>query len=130
MTADHGRDYWLLRALEQMASKVVVISPELRMLAALGTDSAGQEADVIGRQCFEALFQKDRPCSDCAVRAVFREGALAGHGYRGGGFRCDSAAGTVRGDPHGGRSEGALQGEEELINQSEESIWTDQGGGG
>jgi PAS domain S-box-containing protein len=48
----------------------VVISPDFKILAAVGPDIAPGAEDVAGRYCHAVLYQRNSPCRICPVREV------------------------------------------------------------
>jgi PAS domain S-box-containing protein len=69
MTADTQREY-LLRALASFRKRILVISPEYRILAAAGTDPRIQDPQVIGQTCHRLLHQSDKICGHCPAKRV------------------------------------------------------------
>ena len=53
-TAQH----YLLKALDAFDRRVVVISPEFKLLAVAGTDPRVREKDITGCNCFEAFYRR------------------------------------------------------------------------
>ncbi|MEJ2639262.1 MAG: ATP-binding protein [Desulfosarcinaceae bacterium] len=71
MAADTQQDY-LLRALANFKKRILVISPDFRILATAGTDPRIKEKDppVIGQACHLLLHQRDKPCRNCPAKRV------------------------------------------------------------
>jgi two-component system, NtrC family, sensor kinase len=69
MTADTQSDY-LLRALTNFKKRILVISPDFRILAAAGTDPRVKDRQVIGQTCHRLLHQRDKPCKSCPAKRV------------------------------------------------------------
>jgi two-component system, NtrC family, sensor kinase len=70
MTVDTQRDY-LLRALANFQKRILVISPDFRILAAAGTDPRIKDQPVVGHTCHRLLHQRDKPCQNCPAKHVF-----------------------------------------------------------
>jgi PAS domain S-box-containing protein len=69
MTADTQREY-LLRALASFRKRILVISPDYRIMAATGSDPRIKAPEVIGQTCHQLLHQSDKICSHCPAKRV------------------------------------------------------------
>jgi PAS domain S-box-containing protein len=69
MTADNQRNH-LLRALTNFKKRILVISPDFRILAAAGTDPRIKDLQVVGQTCHRLLHQRDKPCQNCPAKRV------------------------------------------------------------
>jgi two-component system, NtrC family, sensor kinase len=57
---------YLLKAADGFTRRLIVISPEFRILAA--NDGPNPEKPVIGRTCYEVFYNRRTPCLSCAVQ--------------------------------------------------------------
>lgn len=58
----------LLKAVGAFKKKLVVVSPDFRILAArCHLDTAG-DSELVGRLCHQVFHSRDEPCDDCAMR--------------------------------------------------------------
>lgn len=71
MHADTEKEY-LLKALAAFKRKIMVISPEFKILAAAGQDIEPQPTDIVGKQCHQALYDRPLPCANCPAAEVIR----------------------------------------------------------
>ena len=67
--------HYLLKALDAFDRRVVVISPEFKLLAVAGTDPRVREKDIVGCNCFEAFYRRGEPCKVCPAKTVINTGA-------------------------------------------------------
>ena len=63
---------WLLRALSGLAARIVVVSPDLRLLAAAGKDMDVPASAIDGRPCYEILAHRRTPCRPCEAMETIR----------------------------------------------------------
>jgi two-component system, NtrC family, sensor kinase len=69
MTVDTQNDY-LLRALENFQKRILVVSPDFRIMAAAGSDPRIKSPEVIGQTCHRLLHQRDKTCKHCPAKRV------------------------------------------------------------
>ena len=74
MVTDSSYHDYLFMALDLMTSRLVVVSPELKILAATGSALEDSPPDLIGSLCHSTFFQNDEPCQDCPVLEVLETG--------------------------------------------------------
>ncbi len=65
---------YLLDAIDAFNRRIVIISPEYKILAANDTAMKDNPPDLIGRPCHEALLGRSRPCANCPAGEVMRTG--------------------------------------------------------
>jgi PAS domain S-box-containing protein len=58
---------YLLKALDGFKRRLIIISPDFKILAAGGDLQDIDASDLTGRLCHKALYNRDRPCQNCAV---------------------------------------------------------------
>ncbi len=62
--------HYLLRAIEAFRNRIIVVSPELRILAANRHATRPDDGDWLGRQCHEVLFGRESSCPGCPAEEV------------------------------------------------------------
>jgi PAS domain S-box-containing protein len=67
----------LLKALDAFRNKLIIVSPDFRILAARCHYGSTPDADLIGRLCHEAFHSRSSPCDSCAVQKVKETGKPA-----------------------------------------------------
>lgn len=67
--------HYLLKALEAFDRRVVVISPEFKLLAVAGKGPKVQEEDLVGCHCYKVLYQRGEPCKVCPAKSVISNNA-------------------------------------------------------
>jgi len=80
-------DYYMLKASEAFRKKIMIISPEFKILSAGGKDFDKHEPDVVGTLCYEALYGRNSPCNNCPALEVAQTHTLALREPQGG-FSC------------------------------------------
>lgn len=65
---------YLLDAIDAFNRRIVIISPEYKILAANDTTMQDTSSGFIGRPCYEALFGRSRRCANCPADEVMRTG--------------------------------------------------------
>ena len=58
---------FLLKAVDAFQKRLIVISPEFKILASNYTQAEGGEPSVIGRLCHEVFYDRPEPCVNCGV---------------------------------------------------------------
>lgn len=71
MHPDTEKEY-LLRALDAFKRKIIVISPEFKILAASGQQIGSRKTDLVGNLCHQALYDRPSPCENCPALEVIR----------------------------------------------------------
>ncbi len=74
---DKNADYYIGKALEAFRKKIIVISPEFKILFAGGHDFYKHKADVVGKLCYETLYDRTSPCNNCPAMEVAQTHKLA-----------------------------------------------------
>ncbi|MFZ0132859.1 MAG: ATP-binding protein [Desulfobacterales bacterium] len=65
---------YLLKAIDAFKNRLIVISPEFKILAANCRPSSGEESDIIGQHCHRAFYNRTLPCENCAVIETSKTG--------------------------------------------------------
>jgi PAS domain S-box-containing protein len=69
MRSEKEIDY-LLKAIDAFKRRLIVVSPDFKILAAnCGLTPAG-DSEIIGRQCYEVFYNREEPCTNCAVKVA------------------------------------------------------------
>lgn len=66
MRTDKENNYFI-KAVESFRRRLIVISPNFRILAANNSPEGQQIADIIGRPCHKVFYERPTPCLNCAV---------------------------------------------------------------
>ncbi len=79
----HDQKEIILRAVDAFNRRMLVVSPQFKILAVRGLADNAIESEVVGRKCYEVLYDRKSPCDDCPTLVVGRrrEPALS-PGYR------------------------------------------------
>ncbi|MCD6186002.1 MAG: PAS domain S-box protein [Deltaproteobacteria bacterium] len=67
---DKNADYYMIKALEAFRKKIIIISPEFKILVANGHDFYKHKPDVVGKLCYEVLSGRTSPCNNCPAMEV------------------------------------------------------------
>ncbi len=66
MITDKEKSYFL-GAVESFRQRLIVISPDFRILAANNSPEGSRVSDIIGKPCHEVFYERPSPCLNCAV---------------------------------------------------------------
>jgi len=58
----------LLKAINAFKRRLVVISPEFKILAANDCPEGMEQSDIVGRLCHQVFYDRSEPCQNCAVK--------------------------------------------------------------
>jgi PAS domain S-box-containing protein len=58
---------FLIKAIDAFKRRLIVISPEFKILAAKIEADIENHKNIIGKYCFEAFYDRSSPCENCAV---------------------------------------------------------------
>lgn len=73
MPTDHDQEYYLLKAALAFRRRLIVVSPQLKILA-INYSHMEKDADrLIGQYCYSAFHQKKCACEECVVKEVFQK---------------------------------------------------------
>jgi PAS domain S-box-containing protein len=65
---------YLLKAIEAFKKRLIVVSPDFRILAANCQSDIDNNADIIGQLCHRVFYNRPEPCENCAVRKSSQTG--------------------------------------------------------
>jgi len=68
------QEEYLLKALKVFKKRIIVVSPEFKILAAAGHDITGRQTRLIGKHCHQVLKDLDLACQGCPLTEVFDTG--------------------------------------------------------
>ncbi|HHP7233298.1 MAG TPA: nitrogen regulation protein NR(II) [Desulfobacterales bacterium] len=68
---------YLLKAIEAFRRRMIVVSPDFRILAATCHMKEIEDAALVGRHCYAVLYGRETPCSNCAVKNARQTGGPA-----------------------------------------------------
>ena len=63
----------LIKAIDSLENQLLVVSPDLEILAANAAARVAIGEDCIGRKCFDIFCKKDAPCGDCHIHQVLAD---------------------------------------------------------
>jgi PAS domain S-box-containing protein len=72
MRTAEEKDY-LIRALDAFERQIVVISTQHQILAANRHAQERFSDQIVGKTCYEVLWECDRPCEECPIDRIVRE---------------------------------------------------------
>ena len=72
MRTAEEKDY-LIRALDAFARQIVVISTKHKILAANRHAQKRFPNPIVGKTCYEVLWQCERPCEECPIDAIVQK---------------------------------------------------------
>jgi len=65
----------LMKAIDSLENQILVISPDLEILAANAAARLAIGEDCIGRYCFDIFCKEGAPCSDCHIQRMLQDNA-------------------------------------------------------
>jgi PAS domain S-box-containing protein len=82
MDTDIAQKY-LLRALHAFNKRVIVVSPEFKVLAASGQSIGSRQTEIVGKPCHEVFKDLPAPCENCPMGEVMATGRPSLRGSQG-----------------------------------------------
>jgi len=76
MRSSIEKDYFL-KAVGAFKRRLIVISPEFKILAASSAFDGKPESEIMGKQCYQVFCDRSSPCINCAVEEVLQTGKPA-----------------------------------------------------
>jgi PAS domain S-box-containing protein len=73
MRSEREMEY-LLKAIDAFQRRMIVVSPHFEILAAKCNLEDITDAELVGKLCHKALYERDKPCENCAVLTVIEHG--------------------------------------------------------
>jgi len=65
---------YLLKAIDAFKNRLIVISPEFKILAANCETPSLKASDIVGQLCHKVFYDRTEPCENCAVRKANQTG--------------------------------------------------------
>ena len=62
----------LLKAFDAFKKRILVISPDFKILAATRPPETASEKDLTGKYCYQEFHNRKSPCDNCAVEEVLK----------------------------------------------------------
>ncbi len=59
---------YLLKAIDAFKRRLIVISPEFKILAVNSGLEGFEDSEVVGRLCHQLFYDRPEPCINCAVQ--------------------------------------------------------------
>ena len=76
MRSENEKEY-LFKAIDAFQRRLVVVSPEFKILAASCKVDGERESEFIGKVCYELFSNRSSPCENCAGTEALGEGKTA-----------------------------------------------------
>jgi len=67
----------LFKVIDAFKRRLIVVSPEFKILAANHTYDKKLKSEIIGKQCYQVFCDRPSPCINCAVEEALRTGKPA-----------------------------------------------------
>jgi len=68
---------YLLKAVDAFRKRMIVISPDFKILAASFSPDATADQTLFGKYCHDIYYNRESPCMNCAVKEVLETGQPA-----------------------------------------------------
>jgi len=76
MRGDSEREY-LLKVIDSFEKRLIVVSPEFKVLAASHGSDGKHSSKIVGKQCYQVFHDRSSPCVNCAVKEASQTGKPA-----------------------------------------------------
>ena len=76
MLSDSEKDYFL-KAVDAFKRRLIVVSPELEILAASPRSDGKSRTEIVGKHCYQAFHNRSSSCINCAVKEAVETGKPA-----------------------------------------------------
>ncbi len=73
MRKEHEKDI-LIKAIDAFRRRLVVVSPEFKILAANRDTGGMKHSEISGEYCYKVFYDRTSPCENCAVAASLDKG--------------------------------------------------------
>jgi len=73
MRSDSEKDYFL-KAIDAFKRRLIVVSPEFKILAASSTFDEKPESEIVGKYCYQLFHDRSSPCINCAAEETLQTG--------------------------------------------------------
>ena len=67
----------LIEAIDAFKRRLIVVSPQFKILASNCQTSGMKYSEIIGKYCYEVFYDRSTPCENCAVEASIEKGTHA-----------------------------------------------------
>ncbi len=68
---------FLIKAIDAFKRRLVVVSPEFKILAAKHEEDRADHSEMIGKYCYQEFYGRTSPCENCAVVRSIEKGQHA-----------------------------------------------------
>jgi two-component system, NtrC family, sensor kinase len=76
MRNDSEKEY-LLKVIDTFKKRLIVVSPEFKILAASHGTDGKNSSEIVGKQCHQVFHDRSSPCINCAVEEALQTGKPA-----------------------------------------------------
>ena len=76
MSNDSEKEY-LFKVIDSFQKRLIVVSPEFKILAASYGSDGKPRTEIIGKQCYQVFHDRSSPCVNCAVKEASQTGKPA-----------------------------------------------------
>ena len=66
----------LIKAIDAFKRRLIVVSPEFKILAAKHEENRTERLEIIGKYCYKEFYDRTSPCENCAVEVSMEKGTL------------------------------------------------------
>jgi len=73
MRSDSEKEYFL-KAVDAFKRRLIVVSPDFKILATSHRSDGKPRSEIIGNQCYQVFHNRSSPCLNCAVTEVVQTG--------------------------------------------------------
>ncbi len=68
---------FLIKAIDAFKRRLIVVSPEFKILAAKYEEDRAEHSEIIGKYCYQEFYDRTSPCENCAVARSIEHGRHA-----------------------------------------------------
>lgn len=68
---------FLIKAIDALKRRLIVVSPEFKILAAKHEEDRTEHSEIIGKYCYQEFYDRSSPCENCAVVISMEKGKHA-----------------------------------------------------
>ncbi|MEA3435548.1 MAG: ATP-binding protein [Thermodesulfobacteriota bacterium] len=76
MRGDSEKEY-LFKVIDTFQKRLIVVSPEFKILAASHGSDGKPRTEIVGKQCYQVFHDRSSPCINCAVEEALKTGKPA-----------------------------------------------------
>lgn len=74
MSLNRNQEKYLLKAVFAFRNRLIVVSPQMTILASNYIPQGKKTDEFIGQPCFSALYKRKSPCKMCVVKEAYKKG--------------------------------------------------------